>query len=325
MDVIVVGGSGFIGRHLVKELLNRGHSVRVLSRSSPASPLPDGVAHFKGDVSTAEHVAEAAAGCQAIAFLAGREDAPWLPRGDRDGSAMFEVNVRGTSKTLSAAREAGVQHAVVLTSSLTFGIGRDGEPVDGTEPVGVLGLRSPYVLSRLQQEHAAFDTVRPEFRVTCLAPSAVVGPGDTKMFGPFARATSTGWPMMIPRGGFNFIAIDDVAAGVANVIEGRGGRSRYLLANENLTYQEVSDIIASADGRSPIRMPLPPLAGRAAMSLVSLGSTLMGRRLGLTEAKYFLNHRVFYDARLAVSEIGLPQTSVREAVLTAIDHMRNDD
>lgn len=324
MNVLLIGGTGFIGRHLVTELTGRGHHVRVLSRSARPRTLPADVLHFTGDITTAENVVEASAGCEALVLLAGREDVPWLPRRDRDGSAMFAVNVLGTHRTLTAAREAGVRRAVVVTSCLTFGFARGGRAVDGTEPAGILGLRSPYVLSRIQQEHAALDTARSDFRVTCVAPSAVVGAGDDKLFGPLVRASAGRWPLPVPRGGFNFITVGDVVVGIANVVEGQGERPRYLFVSENLTYGEILDFVASAMNRSRPRLSLPRSIVRAVVLAAKVSGTTAGRQPALADASQFLNERVFYDGRLAVSEIGLPQSPIEDAIRRAVAGMLND-
>ncbi len=318
MKVLLVGGTGFIGRALAKQLCARGHGVHILSRSIPSQPLPEGVDHFRGDVVTAKGVAEAASGCEAMVYLAAREDAGWLPRGDSDGSKMFELNVLGTHRTLTAARAAGVRRAIAVTSCATFGIGARGETIDGSEPVSVLGLHSPYVLSRIQQEHAALDTARADFRVTCAAPSAVVGREDEKFFGPVLRLVERFPVPAVPQGGFNFITVEDVCVGLANLAEGRGARPRYLFVCENMAFWELAEIVATETGRRPPRMRIAPAAVRGAIGLAHALGRLTGMVPGMAEAAHYLNQRGDYDGALTAEEVGLPQSPVRPAMRAAV-------
>ncbi len=319
METLLIGGTGFIGRKLCTELANRGHRVRVLSRQLPEQPLPAATQHFRGDLSTMAGVADAMVGCDGIVLLAGREDLPFMPRGDTDGAAMFEINVLGTHRCLLAAREAGVKQAVVVTSASTFGVSEDGTTLDGRAPVNV-GLHSPYVYSRIQQELAALQTARDGFRVTIAGPSAVVGVGDDKFFGPLVDSVRQ-FPMLaVPPGGFNFIAVRDVVTGIAQLLEGKGQRLRYLIVGENLTYRELFGLIAAECGRPVPRMPLPPTLLRAVARVPGWLSMLIGRKpaasAGLIEL--FLNQKVFYDGRVAVAEIGLPQTPIRPVIRDAV-------
>lgn len=321
MNTLIIGGTGFIGRATARELLQRRHGVRVLSRSSPSKTSPE-IEYFRGDIITAEGIAEAGNGCDTALLLAAREDVPWLPRRDRNGSEMFRVNVLGTHRTLTALRETGVKRVVVATSCLTFGIGKDGYPVDGNEPQGVLGLKSPYILSRIQQEHAALDTARHDFHVICAGPSAVVGADDDKFFGPLMKIVTKYRPIMYPRGGFNFIALEDVATGLVNLLEGRGGRTRYLFTAENLTYHKLLSIIMGEIGLSTPRFGVPPAVIRAGFGFANIIGRTVGRFPGLPEAVNVLNQRVYYDGSITAAEAGLPQTPVRQTIVEAVRRMK---
>jgi len=240
---------------------------------------------------------------------------------------MFEVNVLGTHRTLCTARASGLRRAVVVTSCATFGIGADGEPVDGSEPVGVVGLRSPYLLSRIQQELAALETASDDFRVTCAGPSAVVGAGDNRFFGPLLRAVCRFPTPLVPRGGFNFIAVEDVAIGLANLLEGAGRRPRYPFVGGNVTYRQLVALIREHAGRRAPWIPVTAVPlGTIASIAAALGVTT-GRVLGIgpTDIRRYLDQRVYYDPRLAATEVGLPQTPVSEAIADATRAMRTHE
>jgi len=176
------------------------------------------------------------------------------------------------------------------------------------------------LLSRVQQELTALQAARPDFDVSIAGPSAVVGPGDDKFFGRLVRAVAQLPLPLVPRGGFNFIAINDVAAALTALLEGRGQRSRYPLVGENMTYRELVTLIRQRGGRSA-GLPLPPLAMRLATGMATLLGSAAGRVLGIgsDDLQRYLDQRVYYDPRLIVDELGLKLEPVREVMNQAVD------
>jgi len=100
--VLVTGGSGFIGQHLVSALHAKGRRVRILDLRGPARPLPD-IQHVSGSVLDAAAVDEALVGVAEVYHLAGLPGM-WMP----DKNDFHAVNCRGTEIMLEAARKRGI-------------------------------------------------------------------------------------------------------------------------------------------------------------------------------------------------------------------------
>jgi len=119
---LVTGGAGFIGSHLVEELLRRGESVRVLDNFS--SGKRQNLAHLTGfdlvtgDVTDAATVARAVDGCD---FVLHQAAIPSVPRSIQDPLRSHVANIDGTLQVLLAAREAGVKRLVFAGSSSVYG------------------------------------------------------------------------------------------------------------------------------------------------------------------------------------------------------------
>jgi dihydroflavonol-4-reductase len=256
--VFLTGASGFIGSHILRELLAAGYSVRALMRPSTTRPpraaatqddsdghhdhdSDDKLAIVEGDLRRVGDFARALDGCRYLVHCAALYS--FAPADRRD---LHGVNVRGTEGLFEAARVAGVERAVLTSSSATLGPAPDGKP--RTEDDYAQG-GSGYHHSKVEQERAAFAARVP---VIALLPTAPVGPGDAKptptgqLVLEFAKGKIFAKP---PRGGMNLVPVEDVArAHVTALQRGRTGE-RYILGGDNLTLDEVWTLLAAVTKR----------------------------------------------------------------------------
>jgi nucleoside-diphosphate-sugar epimerase len=151
--VLVTGGAGFIGSHLVAALVQRGDSVRVLDnfatgRRANVAPFADEVELIEGDIRSPERVARAVAGCEAVLHQAAL---PSVPRSVQDPLTSHETNVTGTLNVLLAARDHGVRRVIYASSSSVYGPGVDGGLAPKHEDMPPLPI-SPYATAKLAGE-----------------------------------------------------------------------------------------------------------------------------------------------------------------------------
>jgi UDP-glucose 4-epimerase len=144
---LVTGGAGFIGSHLVEELLRRGESVRIADNFSSGlhANVPAGVEVFEGDVADQAIVARAVAGCDYVLHEAA---IPSVPRSVADPVGTNRANVEGTLTVLTAARDAGVKRVVFAGSSSIYGNTAVLPKREDMRP----GPMTPYALQKLVGE-----------------------------------------------------------------------------------------------------------------------------------------------------------------------------
>ena len=148
---LVTGGAGFIGSHLVEELLKRGKQVRVLDNFSTGKrenlePFLDRIELIEGDLRSQHTVREAVGGVECI-FHEGA--LPSVPRSVQDPITSDEVNVGGTLNVLDAAREEGAKRVVFASSSSVYGAGEEVPKREDMLPAPI----SPYAVTKLTGEH----------------------------------------------------------------------------------------------------------------------------------------------------------------------------
>lgn len=166
--VLVTGGTGFLGRHVVAGLLRQGRRVRVLARAEPAEPLPAGVELARGDLRDAAAVRTACDGVDAVVH-AGALSQPW------GRAAEFEaVNVHGTAHVLAGCRAAGVRRLVHVSSPSVAFTGRDQREIPDDAPFAPRCLCDYSRTKRAAEELVA----RSGVPTVVLRPKALFGPGD---------------------------------------------------------------------------------------------------------------------------------------------------
>jgi UDP-glucose 4-epimerase len=175
MRALVTGGAGFIGSHVVEELLRRGDSVRVLDNFSSGkrenlSTLHGNLEILEQDLRNTEAVKAATRDVELVFHLAAFIS---VPQSMLDTQECFETNVVGTVRLLEAARQAGVRKVVLSSSTAVYG-DPDKFPTDEETPLRPL---SPYALSKQVNElYGRLYTQTFKLPVTALRYFNVYGP-----------------------------------------------------------------------------------------------------------------------------------------------------
>ncbi|NJL33264.1 MAG: NAD-dependent epimerase/dehydratase family protein [Chloroflexaceae bacterium] len=152
MQILVTGGAGFVGSHLVRWLVEQGHRVRVLDnfsmgRRSSLQPVGAAVELVEGDIRNSSTVQQAVAGCELVLHLAAMVSVVQSMEQPLEAQA---INATGSINIFEAARQAGVRRVVNMSSSAVYG-DSDRLPLREHEPPCPL---SPYALTKLAAEHA---------------------------------------------------------------------------------------------------------------------------------------------------------------------------
>lgn len=328
MKCFVTGASGFIGANLAHELVQRGHTVRVLVRSGSDVRGLDGldVERATGDVTDPAGLRTALRGCDWCFHVAASYHL-WL----KDYAPMYRANVDGTRHVLETAAAAGCSRIVYTSTVGCIGLPqlRHGryEPTDETAPSSEAQMSNHYKRSKWQAEQVALDLARRGLPVVVVNPSAPVGPRDVKptptgqVLVDFLNGRMPGYLDT----GLNWVHVRDVAIG--HILAAEKGRigERYILghAEGNWTMRDTFAVLSELTGLPTPRLRVPYGVAYAAACVNEAVSALTGKppRAPLAGVRMARYHMWFNPAR-AVRELGLPQTPPRLAFRDAIKWFR---
>lgn len=340
-SVLVTGGSGFVGSHLIKRLLERGHlvhaTVRRTADTAKVRPLwemqeahPDRLRLFEADLLSEGSFDEAMAGCRVVFHVA----SPFrMPEKIRDGRRdMVDPALLGTRNVLAAVERTPTVERLVLTSTVgaVFGDYTDVLAMDDA----VLSERyfnttstvenNPYHYAKTVAERAAWDAeaAQDRWRMVSVNPGLILGPSLT----PASESGSLFLLDELFRGyffygapDFSFTTVDvrDVADAHIAAAENPDAKGRYILAAPTMTsFHEMSRVIRT---RHPRDLRLPRTA------LPHWPVRVLGPAFGLTQ-DYIRRHlgiRFRVDNSRSVNELGITYRPIEQTLLDHYEAWRN--
>ncbi len=254
---LVTGASGFVGWHVARLLLERGHRVRALVRSTtarkgPAVPGLD-VETVSGDLRDPLSLQRAASGCGVVYHVAA-DYRLW----SRNPSELYESNVEGTRNILEAAQAAAVDRVVYTSTVGCIGLPKEGLG-DETQPISIETMSGHYKRSKFQAEQVALEFARTGFPVVIVNPTAPMGDHDFKPTPTgqiVADFLNGAMPAYIDTG-LNVVNVRDVARGHLLACERGLPGERYILGSENMTLGGILAELAALTGRKAPAIRLP--------------------------------------------------------------------
>jgi nucleoside-diphosphate-sugar epimerase len=273
----ITGGTGFVGSHLVDALRKRGDTVTCLVRSrSRATGLEAlGCRLVEGDLDSAAALAQLADGAEVLFHVAGLTAA-------RSEAEFLRVNRDGAARVARAARDAGVNRLVLVSSLAVTGPTQTGCPLDESAPPRPV---TPYGRSK----HAAEAVVRESGApFTILRPPAVYGPRDRELLRVFRLARRGFAPLLGDgRQELSLVHAADLARALVAAAESPAalGRTYHAAHPEVVTQRELVAAIGRAVGVRVRTLAIPPPVVRGVLWLSGAAARLSGAATLLSPQK----------------------------------------
>jgi dihydroflavonol-4-reductase len=297
---LVTGAAGFIGSHVVRELLAKNREVKAVILPGENTKNLDGlqVERVEADLCDPDAIEKAMQGVDRVFHLAAIY-ATWLPRREK----MYEVNCVGSLNLLWAALKAGVRRVVYTSSIAAVGVKGNGQPSAENDTFNKMGQANDYVV---------FCNPAFPFGARDIAPTPT---------GQILLDIVNGKNIFYFDSGFNVVDVEDVAQGHLLADEkGRTGE-RYILGNQNIPMKEFFYLIARATGAkfTPIKLPVAMVILVADWMEHRADTVTRKPPLFAGSAVRYARSYLYVDSSKARQELGYTTRPVEESIRRAVD------
>lgn len=272
---LITGGAGFIGSHIARALINKGHTVLVFDNFSSGSmvnlaPVADKINIIKGDICNFNALLGAFEGVDYVFHQAALVS---VPQSVQEPLQTWQINVQGTANVLEAARQKGVKRVMFACSSAIYGNGPD-LPYKETAPKD---CQSPYALSKLMGlELCQMYTRVYGLETVPLIYFNVFGNGQNPhspyaaVIAKFMQLAAEGKPLGIDWDGCqsrDFVHVRDVVqANLLAALKGVPGEAYNVARGETCSLLELADLLDNISGQKLPRVFRPKREGDVKLS-----------------------------------------------------------
>jgi len=297
----VTGGTGFVGRNLIEQLVRAGWQVTALHRRPEQAAVirGHGADPVAGDLLDPDTLRRAVPkGVEAVFHVAG-DTTLWR----RHEARQYRINVIGTRNVVAAALNAGAGRLVQTSTWNVYGLGFG--PVTESDPR--VGRDSPvgYDRTKTLAEDEVLSGIERGLPAVIVNPSHIIGRYDTGNWARMFTMVAAGKVPGIPPGSGSFCQAEQVA--LAHIAAARRGRvgEHYLLGGANATFREVFETIGALLGKPVPARTVPAPLLKAYGGLLTLMAAFTGREPDVTPAgARMVSRRPYVTSDKAEQELG---------------------
>lgn len=302
--ILVTGGTGLVGSHLLAQLVGDKRAVRAIYRSGSGRGFLGGVCAgvewVMADLLEPQSLYEAMQGIEEVYHCAAL-----VSYSRSDVEQLYRANVQGTANVVNMALEAGVRKLVHVSSIAALGSRGVSSIVTENNPwdngVGVTN----YGRSKMLAEREVWRGIEEGLEAVIVNPSVVLGRGDWGDGSPRLVQRVSDGLRFYPSGGTGFVDVLDVVRVMQLLMESGVSNERFILNAANLSYQEFFGMVASELGLSAPVWRATPILGELAWRLEAVRSYLTGRKALLTrETARQAQKRSYYSSQKVVDLLG---------------------
>lgn len=273
--LLVTGGTGFVGSHLLQQLVAQGYRVRALRRANSrmdlVQPFADKVEWVLGDVNDLGALEDALQDVTHVFHCAAM-----VSFHPKDVAQMRHINIEGTANIVNLCLEMGIQQLIHVSSIAAIGRTKERPQLDESAKWVQSAGNSQYAISKYQSEQEVWRGWAEGLRVAIVNPAIILGPGRwDEGSGRFFHQVDHGLKFA-PIGRSGFVDVRDVARFMLLLMQHEVNGERYILNAENLDFKQFFDRVAAALNKKPPFIAVTPFLAEVAWRVEWLKEKLTG-------------------------------------------------
>lgn len=324
--ILVTGGTGLVGSHLLFDLTNAGKRVRAIKRScsninkvyktfrfyvKEPEPLLDLIEWIEADLLDYHAIENALEGVHTVYNCAGL-----VSFAEKDKKSLFDINIEGTANLVNACLETKPNVLVHLSSIAALGVPSDElETINEQTPWDHNASRSAYSISKFKGEMEVWRGIAEGLNAIILNPSVILGPGNWHSGSPsFFKMVWNGLKYYT-EGVTGFVDVHDVCETMINLANSDIRNEKFVVNAENLTYKQLFTLIAESIGKEPPGIKTNKLMLDITWRTDYLVSNLLFRKRKFTRntAKTAMDKQ-FYSSRKLADAINIDFIPIKESI-----------
>jgi dihydroflavonol-4-reductase len=324
--ILVTGGTGLVGSHLLFELLKEEKEVRVLKRKTSdidhlkkifgyytdsSDKLFSKIEWFEADLNDQYDTDSAIKGMEYVYHLAAQ-----ISFNPADKYSVLRTNIKGTSHIVDACLEHRVKKLCFVSSISAIGSIAPGEKISDETYLTAPGDHSSYVISKYKSELEVWRGMNEGLNAIIVNPSIIIGPGNWhRGSGKLFQQVWSGL-RYYPEGTLGFVDVRDVVKAMICLMNGQFSGEKYLISSENLSYKEILEMIARALGK-PLPFKVPgSLMINILCWLDRMRSMLTGKERYITrELVAAANEKRYFSNKKIIKATGIKFIPVNDAII----------
>jgi nucleoside-diphosphate-sugar epimerase len=301
--LLVTGGTGLVGSHLLIDLLRKGKKVRALKRSSSnidlvrktfsfysrdADELFNSIEWFDGDMLDPDSLEKALEGVEDVYHCAAL-----VSFKQEDKKNLLDINVEGTRNLVNACIEANIRKFCMVSSTAALGTPEEGEDlVSETTPWSPEDKRSGYSLSKFQSELEVWRGIEEGLNAVIVNPSIILGPGQWDKGSSLLFSTVANGLKYFTRGITGYVDVRDVSRSMIELMESDIVNERFIINGDDCTYEFIFKTIAKHIGiEGPTKYASPKMT-EVGWRLAYLQKIFLFKQAGFTKETARASHNI---------------------------------
>lgn len=333
--ILVTGGTGLLGSHLLYDLCLRSEKVRAIKRGDSNTDLvrkiflhysPDGNELFNriewvdGDVTDIFSLEDALQGVTKVYHCAAL-----VSFNKRDKKKLYQVNAEGTANVVNACLDANIQKLCHVSSTAALGKKQTSEMLDETVWWKASPENSNYSISKYNAEREVWRGIEEGLNAVIVNPCVIIGPYDWNKSSAAIFKTVYQGLKYYSTGSNAFVDARDVSAAMVSLMESEIAAERFLVVSENLTFQEYFTKLAIIMGRKAPRVKVSPWLSSIGYRYEALRAWITRTSPRITKettAAAFRNYT--YSNEKIKKAIGIEFHPVNEAIENSVSFLKKE-